>query len=215
MLIYWIGNSCFLVQTSKGTNILMSPFEGLDLNLLYDICPNIDIVTISHKVFDYSYLDPFKEKSIIIDNTKAFLFKDTKIIGYPTYNDNICGFKRGENIIYKISTEDFSLCHLGGLGHILNEGLIKEIGNINVLFIPVGGNITLNGSSACTVALSLQSNIVIPMCYKSSKCLYLSEDASRFIINMKNVSNINHISVLLDQDILSFKNQVMLIKPLK
>ncbi len=215
MLIYWVGHSCFLIQTSKGTNILMDPFEGLNLNSLYDICPNIDIVTISHKAFDHSYIDPFKDKSIIVDNTKGFLFKDTKIIGYPTYGDDNRGLKRGENIIYKISTEEFSLCHLGNLGHILNEGLIKEIGDINVLFVPVGGNVTLNGNNACTVALSLQSNIIIPMCYKSSKCLFLSEDASRFIIKMKNVINRNHISVLLDQDILDFKNQVILIKPLQ
>ncbi|SUY48299.1 hydrolase [Clostridium putrefaciens] len=215
MLIYWIGYSCFLIQTSKGTNILMDPFEGINVNSLYDICPNIDIVTISHKAFHNSYLDPFKEKSIIIDNTKGFFFKDTEIIGYPSYSDNICGLKRGENIVFKISTEDFSICHLGGLGHVLDESLIKQLGTINVLFVPVGGNITLNGNNACTVALSLKSNIVIPMCYKSSKCLHLSEDASRFIINMKNVSNINHISLLLDQRTLNFRNQVILIKPLQ
>ena len=62
--------------------------------------------------------------------------------------------------------DDIIFCHLGDLGHELDEESIQQIGDIDVLFIPVGGNFTIDAEKAWNVINGIKPNIVIPMHYK-------------------------------------------------
>ncbi|WP_032123633.1 MBL fold metallo-hydrolase [Clostridium amazonitimonense] len=215
MRINWIGHSCFLIITSENTSILVDPFEGMDLDSLYEVYPTIDVVTTSHKHFDHSYIDPFKSSSLIIDEAKPYVFKDLKIQGYSSYHDDYGGLKRGENIVYTISTENFNLCHFGDIGHIPSKELIEKIGDLTVLFIPVGGNTTLDGNKAYSTTKLIKSNIIIPMHYKTKNYLFLTEDASRFIVNIKNVIKHDSYELILHDSINKLHNQVVLLNSLQ
>lgn len=67
------------------------------------------------------------------------------------------------NTIYSVDLEDMTLVHLGALAE---EELSKEaresIGEIDVLFIPVGGE-GLTSAKAHELAVSLEPKIIIPM----------------------------------------------------
>ena len=64
------------------------------------------------------------------------------------------------------SMDDISFCHLGDLGHELGENAIQQIGDIDVLFIPVGGNFTIDANQAWNVINGIKPRIVVPMHYK-------------------------------------------------
>jgi L-ascorbate metabolism protein UlaG (beta-lactamase superfamily) len=76
------------------------------------------------------------------------------------------GEKRGENIVFLFTMEDIRFCHLGDLGHILNEKQIQLLQSVDILFIPIGGTYTLDGKKAWDVIKKINPLIIIPMHYK-------------------------------------------------
>ncbi len=77
------------------------------------------------------------------------------------------GEKKGKNTIYVIEFEGVTLCHLGDLGHDLSPEITGDLGNINVLFVPVGGHSTIGARAAADLARNLNPGFVVPMHYKT------------------------------------------------
>lgn len=74
------------------------------------------------------------------------------------------GQEEAVNTIYSVELEDMNLVHLGALA---DEELSKEarenVGEIDVLFVPVGGDGVLSPAKAHELAVSLEPKIIIPM----------------------------------------------------
>jgi L-ascorbate metabolism protein UlaG (beta-lactamase superfamily) len=62
--------------------------------------------------------------------------------------------------------DGIKFCHLGDLGHDLDEETVQKIGEVDVLFIPIGGTFTVDDKQAWDVIKKIQPRIVIPMHYK-------------------------------------------------
>ena len=62
-----------------------------------------------------------------------------------------------------------TVCHLGDLGHVLGDDQVEEIGNVDILLLPVGGVSTINAAMAAEVIRKLEPKVVIPMHYKTPK----------------------------------------------
>jgi L-ascorbate metabolism protein UlaG (beta-lactamase superfamily) len=68
------------------------------------------------------------------------------------------------NTIYSVDLEDMTLVHLGALADAeLSKDAREGIGEIDVLFVPVGGDGALTPSEAHSIAVSLEPKIIIPM----------------------------------------------------
>jgi L-ascorbate metabolism protein UlaG (beta-lactamase superfamily) len=91
----------------------------------------------------------------------------TFITGVATFHDDRKGSLRGKNTIYIIEMDGITLCHLGDLGHPLNPNLIEEIGDIDIIFLPVGEVSTIPIDTAAEIVRQLEPDIVIPMHYKT------------------------------------------------
>jgi len=91
----------------------------------------------------------------------------TFITGVASFHDNRRGNLRGKNTIYIVETDGITLCHLGDLGHPLDPHLIEEIGDIDILFLPVGEVSTILIDMAVEIVRQLDPSIVIPMHYKT------------------------------------------------
>jgi L-ascorbate metabolism protein UlaG (beta-lactamase superfamily) len=88
-----------------------------------------------------------------------------------TYHDKKRGVERGRNTVFVIHIDDMAFAHLGDLGHELTSAQIEDIGDIDVLFVPVGGNESLNASEAVAVIAQLEPRIVIPMHYAGPQAI--------------------------------------------
>lgn len=78
------------------------------------------------------------------------------------------GLKKGEeeavNTIYSVELEDMTLVHLGALADAeLSKEARENIDEIDVLFVPVGGDGVLSPNKAHDLAVSLEPKIIIPM----------------------------------------------------
>jgi len=68
------------------------------------------------------------------------------------------------NTIYSVLLEDMTLVHLGALADVeLSKEARESIGEIDVLFVPIGGDGVLTSAEAQAIAVSLEPKIIIPM----------------------------------------------------
>jgi L-ascorbate metabolism protein UlaG (beta-lactamase superfamily) len=64
--------------------------------------------------------------------------------------------------------DDLVICHLGDLGHTLQEEQLEEVADADVLLIPIGGKHTVNAAQAAEIISQVEPRVVIPMHYRSS-----------------------------------------------
>lgn len=81
---------------------------------------------------------------------------------YEIKGFSITGIQKDKNTIYLIETEEIKLCHLGDQGAALTEEQIGLLEGVDVLFVPVGGGLTLDAKTAWQVTQSLSPRLVIP-----------------------------------------------------
>jgi L-ascorbate metabolism protein UlaG (beta-lactamase superfamily) len=90
------------------------------------------------------------------------------ITGVASYHDDKHGQEFGRNTIYVIHMDDLVICHLGDLGHTLQEEQLEEVADADVLLIPIGGQHTVNAAEAAEIISQVEPRVVIPMHYRSN-----------------------------------------------
>ncbi len=181
--VRWLGQSFFLITTSAGTRIAFDPHA---IEQYGRPTVEADLVLITHPHPDHNRLDSItnRAKAKVIEGIKVMppvaeggrprtdwnpveeTFKDVKVRSIGTYHDMMQGLQRGKNTVFILEVDGLKLVFLGDLGHLLSEDQVKQIGPVDVLFIPIGGVYTLNGSQAKEVVAQLQpKRYIIPMHY--------------------------------------------------
>lgn len=162
--IRWHGHSCF--EITNDFTIVTDPHDGRSIGIP---APSVtgDIILVSHNHFDHNSVKSVeKENSKIITDERKRTIGPIQISGIPAYHDDIYGERRGQMILYKFTCEDITFCHLGDLGHELDEKTVQQIGKIDILFVPIGGTYTIDAEQAWRVIHSLKPKITIPMHYR-------------------------------------------------
>jgi L-ascorbate metabolism protein UlaG (beta-lactamase superfamily) len=178
MEITWLGHSCFRIK-GKEAVVLTDPCADSTGYAIGKV--QADIVTISHAHPGHAFLDTLQEGYRAIKGPGEYEIKDTYITGTPSFHDDEKGKKSGKNTVYVIEMEGVTLCHVGDLGHSLSPEVTGELGNINVLFVPVGGHSTIGASAAADLVRNLNPGFVVPMHYKTADEKAELEFAERFL----------------------------------
>ena len=162
--IRWHGHSCF--EITNEVVVVTDPHDGKSIGIP---TPSVqgDIILISHDHYDHNSAKSVeRESSKIITDERKRNISNIEIKGIKTFHDKHNGEKRGENIIFRFIVENISFCHLGDLGHKLEEDIINQIGDIDILFIPIGGTFTIDAENAWEIINKIKPKITIPMHYK-------------------------------------------------
>ena len=191
MKIQWFGNSTFLLTTDLGKKILLDPF-----NIFSTLTENItaDISTFSRPI-DFSIVKNIKPFGKIVNTACNCDIENIKVKGFESKSDLIQGLKRGPNIIYLFKVDNLKICHLGYLGEFINNELIKILHNADILFIPIGGNLCLNGIDAYSLSEKLNAKYIIPMCYKNNCSNFYFNGPKDFLSSCKNVVSVKNDTV--------------------
>jgi len=80
---------------------------------------------------------------------------------------------------------------------VLTAEQVEELGNVDVLLLPVGGVSTINAPMAAEVVRQLEPKIVIPMHYKTQALNRELEPVERFLkeIGVKKVNSQPKLSI--------------------
>ena len=168
MQINYHGLGCFVVKGKKAS-IVMDPFDpnktGVSLRKIKG-----DIITLSQ---ENGYLSAEKvgpnggEGELITVNWPGeYEYSDISIIGIPTWQ-NKKEQEGGEahNTVFTYVIDDMAVCHLGMLGHTLSTEQYDELGEVDVLMVPVGGIGSFDVDKAEETIDKIGPRLVIPMYY--------------------------------------------------
>ncbi len=186
MQITYLGHSAFSLKGKNGI-VVTDPFSS-DMGLKM---PKVsaDFITISHDHSDHNAIDKVspttrRERPFVIDAPGEYEVAGVSVFGFSTFHDNSGGSERGRNIIYTIHLDDLVVCHLGDLGHTLDEKTIEKLGVVDVLLCPVGGKFTIDPKTAVEVIQAIEPSYVIPMHYKTEKIKLDIDEVSKFCKEM-------------------------------
>ena len=141
-----------------------------------------DIVLVSHGHDDHNNVDEINPEAFLINTPGEYEKKGIAIRGISSYHDKTEGKERGLNIIYVIKAEEMTICHLGDLGQEkLTESQVDDIGDVDILLVPVGGNYTINYKEAIGVISQIEPKIIIPMHYKLKDLRVEIEGPEKFV----------------------------------
>ena len=181
MEITWLGHACFRIKGRHAT-IITDPYSP---NLGYSLGkPTANIVTVSHQHAGHAYVQGVGGEPKLVTGPGEYEISGVLIIGIRTFHDDVKGEKRGKNTVYLMEVDEVSVCHLGDLGHTLTAEQVEELGDIDVLLLPVGGISTINASTAAQVVRQLEPKIIIPMHYKTPAISRELDPVDKFLKEM-------------------------------
>ncbi|KXB02114.1 hypothetical protein AKJ43_02455 [candidate division MSBL1 archaeon SCGC-AAA261D19] len=161
----WYGQACF--EISNSSTVVTDPHDGDSIGLG---APQLeaDIVTVSHDHYDHSSGVELVSKAatVTVEESGEEVVGGVNIRGFESYHDKSEGEERGKNLIFTIDLDGIRICHLGDLGHMLDSEKIEQLGDVDVLLTPVGGNFTIDGSEAAEITEEIDPQVVVPMHYK-------------------------------------------------
>lgn len=184
MKIIWYGQSFFQILTKKRkeapVKIVIDPFDekiGLRVPTL-----KADILLVTHHHHDHDNIKIIKGNPFLISGPGEYEVKKVFIQGIQAFHDKSEGKERGKITIYTIQAEGMKVCHLGDLGQReLNPEQFEQIGDVDILMIPIGGVYTILAKEATKIISQLEPKIVIPMHYKIPKLKIKLEELQKFL----------------------------------
>jgi L-ascorbate metabolism protein UlaG (beta-lactamase superfamily) len=171
MKVKWLGHACFLLTSESGLKIMTDPYTAGVFGLDYAPPSEVaDIVTVSHDHADHNNVADVKGNPQVVQGEGSQEAKGIQFKGVASAHDQASGKERGSNTIFCFVLDGINVCHLGDLGHDLPEQTVADIGGVDVLLIPVGGNFTIDAAVASRVCQKLAPKVVIPMHFKNDRC---------------------------------------------
>src|ERR1700682_4731011 len=162
MDVTWLGHGCFRLR-GRNAAVVTDPYPpsiGLKLARM-----DADLVTVSHEHENHNYTQVVRDGAYEIHGPGEYEVAGVSVIGVPTYHDVEKGAKHGRNTVYLIEIEDVRICHLGDLGHKLEDAEAEAVASPDELLVPVGGRTALTAAQAAEVVRQLEPRFVVPMHY--------------------------------------------------
>lgn len=190
MKVKWYGHASFLITADDGTTIVTDPYlaGGYGGAIGYDKVPDAaDIVMVSHDHDDHNHVAGVPGNPEVVQGAGSYTAKDVTFDGLASAHDESEGNERGSNVIFCFTVDGIRVCHLGDLGHQLTDKQVSEIGSIDVLFCPVGGEYTVDPAGATEVCETIKPKVFIPMHFKTDKCGFPLAKVDDFLEGKTNV----------------------------
>jgi L-ascorbate metabolism protein UlaG (beta-lactamase superfamily) len=181
MRIRWFGQSAFLLEGEH--SVFIDPFgdtSGLaerGIEFRYPPIEGVraDLVLVTHEHLDHDAVDAIGGEPQVIRSTAGRLESPVgEVVAIASEHDDAAGTTRGPNTIFCFELDGARICHLGDFGQPrLRPEQRAAIGEVDVLFVPVGSGPTIGGAAAATLVRELSPRVVVPMHYRTSLVNFL------------------------------------------
>ena len=214
--VTWYGQAFISVEANDGKKVVIDPFDQSFLKYPLPRGLTAAVLLVSHEHKDHNNISLIGGNPLVVRSEKgvgAFTGGGITITGTATYHDENHGKDRGANTVYSFAVDGITFCHTGDLGHVLSPDQVKIIGNVDILFIPVGGFYTLDPSKIDSVINSLNPKIVVPMHYKTKYTPNLPiAGIEDFLKNKKNVKKTGSPNFVITKETLPRDREIWILE---
>jgi L-ascorbate metabolism protein UlaG (beta-lactamase superfamily) len=214
MKVKWLGQAAFLITSDDGAKVITDPYQsgqfGLDYGKIEDAA---DIVVVSHEHADHNYVQGVPGSPQVVKGAGKHQVKGIEFKGIASYHDDSDGSQRGPNNVFCFTVNGIKICHLGDLGHELSDQQQAEIGEVDVLLLPMAGTFTIDAATADRVVDRIKPRVVIPMHFKTGKCpSFPVTDVEPFLTGKKNVKRMDTTEVEFKQGQLPTATEIVVLQ---
>jgi len=213
MKIKYLGHSAFVITSDEGLKIITDPYTTGPSLTYGEITESADIVTVSHDHLDHCNTAAVGGNPQVVKGAGRVVVKGIEFNGIASYHDEVRGRMRGNNTIFCFDLDGMRVCHLGDLGHLLDDRQVLEIGDVNIMLIPVGGSFTIDARAASQVCNQLKPGIIIPMHYKTEKGIPGISGVDAFIKGKDNVTQLDSSEAEFKREELPPPSRIMVLRP--
>ena len=168
MIITYLGGAFVKVQFGD-TVLAFNPISKDSKLKPAKFGADVVLVSVNHE--DMNGVDQVsfgEKKPFIISGPGEYEIKQVFIKGLPSKTSY--GGEDRINTIYTVALEGMNICFLGAVNTVeLPKETDEAIEAVDILFVPIGGEGTLNPTSAYKLAVSLEPKIIIPIIYDDNK----------------------------------------------
>ncbi|HEX4670643.1 MAG TPA: MBL fold metallo-hydrolase [Solirubrobacteraceae bacterium] len=189
MRIQWYGQSAFAL-TGAETSVFVDPFgdmsplagRGMQFDYLAIDGVSADLLLVTHEHLDHNGVEVVGGDPTILRSTAGKLESPVgDVVAIASEHDQAAGTERGPNTIFVFSLDGLRVAHFGDFGQAaLRDEQAAAIGEVDLIFLPVGGGPTVDAAQARAIVDRLSPKWVVPMHYRTPKIGFL-EPADAFI----------------------------------
>lgn len=189
MDIYWYGQACFKLK-GKTATVVIDPYDPNFVGLKLPKDLQADVVLTTHQHQDHNFSEaitkaPSGADSMVFSEPGEYEVAGAVVTGIQSFHDNTQGSERGMNTIFHLFIDGLDIVHLGDLGQSeLSEKQLADIGQTDILLIPVGSVYTIDAKIAINIVSQLEPKIIIPMHYKTDGLKIELEGVENFLKEM-------------------------------
>lgn len=179
MHIQYLGLSSFKFITKDAT-VVTDPY-GKESGLTPPR-GNADIIVLADSTNNlYNSTGSFSGTPFLIDSPGEYDKSGVTVTGIPLKQES------GYVTIFLLESEDLKILNLAHIKDFnIKESELEELGEIDILILPVGGHTVLGASDAVKVVNQIEPKIVIPSHYAASGIKIELDPIDRFIKEMGN-----------------------------
>jgi len=199
MRVDWYGQSAFRMSGADGT-VFIDPFgdvSGLASRGIQFEYPAIDgveadLLLVTHEHMDHNGVDAVGGDPAIVRSTAGRLESPLgEVVGVASEHDEAAGTERGPNTIFVFTLDGVRVAHFGDFGQrSLRDEQADAIGQVDLLFLPVGDGPTIGADQAAAIVDRLAPKWVVPMHYRTPRIGFL-ETADAFLEKMPSVDRLS------------------------
>jgi L-ascorbate metabolism protein UlaG (beta-lactamase superfamily) len=200
MQVEWYGQSAFRL-TGDDTTVFIDPFgdmsaltEARGMQFDYPAIDGVDahLLLVTHEHLDHNGVDAIGGDPVTLRATAGKHESPLgEVVGVASEHDAAAGTERGPNTIFVFTLDGVRVAHFGDFGQTgLRPEQAAAIGQVDLVFLPVGGGPTIDHDQAAAIAEELGAKWVVPMHYRTPKIGFL-ETAEPFLERMPNVERLD------------------------
>jgi Beta-lactamase superfamily domain len=177
MVISYHGGQCFKVSFGD-TTLAFNPISKKSKLESTKFGSDVAFVTLWHDDFNgVEQVTHGSKEPLVVDTPGEYEMGNVTARGFgvkTTYDK-----KETFNTIFQVQMEEMNLVFLGALGDPeIDPKILGELGDIDILFLPIGGGDILSVPQASKLAVKLEARLIIPMHYDDAALkLFLKEES--------------------------------------
>lgn len=208
MQIQYFGLSSFKITTKLAT-VITDPFDKK--SGLVPPRGSADILILAEKTNElYSAKSGISGEPFLVEDPGEYDVKGVTVAGIP--------LKQGDSYVtvYLVESEDVKILNLGHIKEFnITEKELEELGQIDILILPVGGGEVMDASSAAKAVNEVEPKFVIPSYYQIPGLSIGAEKLEKFIKEMGGKSETMDKLTVKKKDLAFEEIKIVVLEPLR